>query len=801
MAPSAEIKNRSVLISTDNQEDVYCRTAMLFYVLDGNVEIEYDMRKIRLKETDILVLNRGTSYSLQSAEPFVIASLELMGRTFESVCDGIHYMVRCNSCADKNEHYTQLRSLLRQMILNQIYVEEDEQKYSYLVFEYYSLYYRLLETIIAYFMDGHAGNPGKGKEIGKQEDRIREIERYINIHYMEPISLETIAAELFLSKGYLSKFFTQCFGITFSQYLKEVRLKHAMSDLLYTEKPVTQIAMDNGFSGSSFFNRAFREKFGKNPTEIRKEFSGERTQEKGNEKTNLKTRLRKLLEMPENPVSPEESKEKYRFSVQDYHRFEHCWNSVINIGSASEVLRTDMQAHIMILSKYFTYARFWNPFSKEMLLDINSNRGVYNFLRIDQALDSLLNCGMKPFIVFEPKLERVNEGADSVIIKAEHNPIIDDIRSWKKITTAFMRHITQKYGIEEVEQWKFELTYGVYQLRGLNPTESYLELFSTLSESVREYTQKLMLGGPALTSADSDVLQKILLGLKERNCQLDYISMISFAYEVNERARKYSVRNIDEDYLVKDVKKYRKIMEQSGFAETPLYITEWNETVADRNFVNDSCYRGAYVVKSLLEINSYVSAAGYFSGSDLRAEYFDSVCLLQGGNGMLSRDGIFKPAGFAVELMNLLGDYQIGRGKNFLITTDRHDNYYIIAHNKRKLSYYYYKTPEEKIEKEKSSGYCEDEEPLELKLELEDMKNGEYQIRIHKVNQHYGSILNLWKELDYSEQLSRKDIMYIQRICEPHLLFFTENVTQNRLPLKFVMEPNEIILIEVKRVL
>lgn len=183
------------------------------------------------------------------------------------------------------------------------------------------------------------------------------------------------------------------------------------------------------------------------------------------------------------------------------------------------------------------------------------------------------------------------------------------------------------------------------------------------------------------------------------------------------------------------------------------------------------------------------------------AAYYDSKSLLQGGNGMLSRDGIFKPAGFAVELMNMLADYQVGAADNFLITTDRRNNYYIIAHNKRKLSYLFYKTPENMIEKERMSRYYEDEECMEINIGLTDMKNGEYQVRVHRVSARYGSILDLWKELGFSEHLSRKDIMYLQRICEPHLLFYSETVTQNFLPLKFVVEANEIVLIEIRRMI
>ena len=144
---------------------------MLFYVLEGSVEFVYDHRKVELKESDILVINRGTEYMFHGTDDLMMATLELMGKTFEAVCDGVRIFVNCNSSEGQSEHYKQLRLLVRQMILNQLFVEEDEKKYSYLVFEYYSLYYKLLETIVAYFLEGSFVESGQKDSKYKNDNR------------------------------------------------------------------------------------------------------------------------------------------------------------------------------------------------------------------------------------------------------------------------------------------------------------------------------------------------------------------------------------------------------------------------------------------------------------------------------------------------------------------------------------------------------------------------------------------------------------------------------------------------------
>ena len=136
-----------------------------------------------------------------------------------------------------------------------------------------------------------------------------------------------------------------------------------------------------------------------------------------------------------------------------------------------------------------------------------------------------------------------------------------------------------------------------------------------------------------------------------------------------------------------------------------------------------------------------------------------------------------------------------------MITTDRRNNFFSVAHNKRRLGYYYFKTPENEIEKEKILKCCEDETHLEQDVELTDVPNGEYQIRTRKVNAHSGSVLDLWRELGYSTNLSGRDIQYLQQVCKPHLQLETVQVTDRRIALKMIMEPNEITLVEVRRMI
>ena len=116
----------------------------------------------------------------------------------------------------------------------------------------------------------------------------------------------------------------------------------------------------------------------------------------------------------------------------------------------------------------------------------------------------------------------------------------------------------------------------------------------------------------------------------------------------------------------------------------------------------------------------------------------------------------------------------------------------------KNLSYYYYATSDEKIERDKMIKCFEDDFPLEINLELCHVPNGEYLIRIQRINNKNGSLLSLWKDFNYYLELSRDDIKYFHRACEPKLTIHPYQVQNNRIPIKLAMDANEFALVSIE---
>ncbi len=93
---------------------------------------------------------------------------------------------------------------------------------------------------------------------------------YIRAHALvDDINLAGVARHCCLSEGHLSRLFHHATGLTFREYLTQVRIERAKSLLVHPGKSVTEIAYESGFQSLSQFHRVFRKVYGASPGEMR----------------------------------------------------------------------------------------------------------------------------------------------------------------------------------------------------------------------------------------------------------------------------------------------------------------------------------------------------------------------------------------------------------------------------------------------------------------------------------------------------------------------------------------------------
>lgn len=112
--------------------------------------------------------------------------------------------------------------------------------------------------------------PESRSRSGGELARMTELLNFVNQNHQRAITLSDAASIAKMRSESLCRFFKRHFGMTFTQYLNEVRLGHAARSLTTTEEPVLEIALQAGYANLSYFNRRFKRRFSMTPLGYRK---------------------------------------------------------------------------------------------------------------------------------------------------------------------------------------------------------------------------------------------------------------------------------------------------------------------------------------------------------------------------------------------------------------------------------------------------------------------------------------------------------------------------------------------------
>lgn len=125
------------------------------------------------------------------------------------------------------------------------------------------------ETLTADAMLGLLQRHGESRADGGNcqdagRERMRRVRDYIDSHFADDLTVETLAVAAGLSRVHLTRAFRQHFGVPPHVYLNSVRLRHAQQALL-AGQTLTEAALAAGFADQSHFNRRFRGSMGVTP--------------------------------------------------------------------------------------------------------------------------------------------------------------------------------------------------------------------------------------------------------------------------------------------------------------------------------------------------------------------------------------------------------------------------------------------------------------------------------------------------------------------------------------------------------
>ena len=640
---------------------------------------------------------------------------------------------------------------------------------------------------------------GKGLLQTNSDDvRMRQIVKYVDENRQNHVSLSELADEMFTATSTLSRLFQKQTGMKFAEFVNRVRIYFAAEDLMTTSKAVTKIAVDNGFSNASVMNRVFRQYYQCTPVEYREKKKEEKECTTPTKKENRDKRNKNKSLDTENSA--------IEVNVRRKSKLTKIWNQVVNIGSVYNLTLANLQYHTIYLTETlgFSYVRIWNVFSKKMMITDGKTQGNYNYDMIDLALDFLVSHHIKPFVDLGRRPDTVLSSMGNTLYFEEECIVFQSKDIWIAMLKDFIHHIIKRYGKEEVVQWKFELSSDIVHFARnqyyIDKEYDYKECYRSSYQVIKKALPDACVGGPSDVTNDVKFLHEYLQYSKENNCLPEFISILLFPYDSSRKDGKVNYyRTQSENYEYEKLQSIHQIIEE-GEVDIPLYVVEWNSSISNRNFLNDSCFRASYITKKIIEILSMADMVCLWMGSDWVSNYFDTKRIANGGSGLITKDTIRKPVYFALQFLNQLGEELLLHNEELIVTKEiGKDVYHIIGFHYQKYEDTYVVANDPIDSPEKVEKIFLTNQECNIDLVLKNVADGNYTITSNRICREKGSILDEWKKFQYEETLTNEDIKYLREITQPERRMEGVMSVEGRVQIRMTLRGQEIILLHVSK--
>lgn len=364
--------------------------------------------------------------------------------------------------------------------------------------------------------------------------------------------------------------------------------------------------------------------------------------------------------------------------------FPHFWEQMFGSGRAILSLRSDYRNDLRAvrIATDLKYVRFHAILDDEVgVYDEDAQgRPIYNFSYVDQIYDGLLAEHVKPFVElsFMPTKLASKPGAlHSFWYKPNTSPP-KDWAKWDAMISAFATHLIDRYGIEEVRSWYFEVWNepNLDFWSGEPRQESYWELYDHTAKAIKSVDSRLRVGGPA--TAQAAWVDGFIRHCVTNKIPLDFISTHVYGDDTSQDVFGTSGDIPRRDMVCRAVKKVHDQIAASSMPRLPLIWSEFNATYRNITDITDSTYMGPWLAETIRQCSGMVTMMSYWTFSDVFEEQGVVKTPFYGGYGLIAERSIPKPAYYAFLLLHRLGDERLA-GSDSVLATKRGDGKYAIA--------------------------------------------------------------------------------------------------------------------------
>ena len=231
----------------------------ILYLIKGQFSAIVQATEYQLNEGDLIIINSGDLHMTRS-NTCTYLLLQISASQMRQYLPDFDTM-RFDTIIPCSEQPAPLRALLSEM--NEIRQNPSDS--------YQLLFTSRLYEFLYHLCRSYSHQIPSASLTGSQRDlqRVTHVMNWVKVHYPEPLSLETAADSLALSKEYFCRLFKKYTGQTFLEYLNDVRTMHLYEDLQNSDETITVLMEKNGLSNYKIFMRTFKKLYGSTPQKMR----------------------------------------------------------------------------------------------------------------------------------------------------------------------------------------------------------------------------------------------------------------------------------------------------------------------------------------------------------------------------------------------------------------------------------------------------------------------------------------------------------------------------------------------------
>jgi xylan 1,4-beta-xylosidase len=340
----------------------------------------------------------------------------------------------------------------------------------------------------------------------------------------------------------------------------------------------------------------------------------------------------------------------------------------VGAGRANEGLRADWQEQLARAHKEcgFRFIRFHGLLTDDMGIYFEDPKGnpIYNFQYMDALFDAILNTGMKPFIELGFMPTALASGTKTIFWWRGNVTPPKDYTKWAGLVRALTQHVTDRYGVDEVKSWYFEV-WNEPNLDGFwaGTQQDYFKLYRYSVEAIKSVNAAYRVGGPA-TAGAAWVPEMIDFCVKNA-LPIDFVSTHSYGVKagyLDEYGHNGTILDKDAWSVSRDILRSRREIGASPMPHLELHYTEWSSSYTPADPIHDSYHEAAYILDRIRKTGTAAQSMSYWTFTDIFEEPGPRTTPFHGGFGLINYQGINKPAYYAFAFLNVLGATELVNG-------------------------------------------------------------------------------------------------------------------------------------------